>query len=135
MLLFSAKQGKDHRKIVAECLLPWLQLLHAKTPGVSVILVCSHAQSPPEGWTVEDVRNLADAVHKEVLSPPSFAVSALRGFCPFKSLCACFVPFLERFMKCFSHTLARVVNYLFLPAPCMQLTLILCVRRCLWFQI
>ena len=95
MLLFSAKQGRDPHKIVAECLLPWLQLLHAKTPGVSVILVCSHAQSPPEGWTVEDVRDLADAVHKEVLSPPSFAVSTL--LCP--SGCACFVPFLERFLQ------------------------------------
>ena len=82
MLLFSAKQGRDPHKIVAECLLPWLQLLHAKTPGVSVILVCSHAQSPPEGWTVEDVRDLADAVHKEVLSPPLVCCHRIEGLLP-----------------------------------------------------
>jgi hypothetical protein len=67
-LLFSPKQGKDAAKIVRDGLVRWLQMLQAKTPGATVFLVCSHAKSPPEGWSVVEVQDLADNVKKEVVT-------------------------------------------------------------------
>ncbi len=59
-------------QVVKEALLPWLHLVHSVTPGAAVLLVCSHAESPPADvedakWWREYVLDMAQKIYKKVL--------------------------------------------------------------------
>jgi hypothetical protein len=69
MLLLAAEAVLDVGAAVAEAA-PWLQSVHAQSPGAAVFLVCSRAESPPPGvapaaWRA-DVAAFARAVRAEV---------------------------------------------------------------------
>ena len=67
-----AQYEAESELVMKERILPWLHLVHSITPGASVILVCSHLESPPPGYGGSDaewiahVRRLAACVYDKV---------------------------------------------------------------------
>ncbi len=58
--------------IMTERIRPWLRMVHTITPGASILLVCSHLESPPQGdgresseW-IKHVQRLACCVYGQV---------------------------------------------------------------------
>ena len=49
MLVFRPDQGASAEAIFEEWVRPWLELLHAHSPGAHVLLVCTRWMSPPAG--------------------------------------------------------------------------------------
>ncbi len=74
---FTNQVSDDHYKaesdiVVKNCIRPWLHLVHSITPGASIIIVCSHLESPPPGSGIEiiewsqHVQRLAGYVYEKV---------------------------------------------------------------------
>ena len=70
IVLFAPEEGKTANEIFST-LVPWLQMVHVQAPGSRVMLVCSHAESPPLGVGLEQwkqiVNQLAGDVEAKVL--------------------------------------------------------------------
>lgn len=71
-LLFSPVSGTALKTLHEVCreVIPWLQMAHSLAPGSYFFLVCSRAESPPAGVSLEEwrqrVKKLAGSVEKEV---------------------------------------------------------------------
>jgi hypothetical protein len=67
-----ADQDSESELVMKECIRPWLRLVHSITPGAKIILVCSHLESPPVGYSSSDaewrdhVQQLAECVYDKV---------------------------------------------------------------------